>query len=141
MKYVIDSSTAFKWLMVEPDFSKARQLRDEYLRAVHELIAPDLFPTEMANGLIVAERRGRIGLGESVQLLRDLFKILPTLHPVWPDLLPRAHAIAAGSIASVYDSLYVALAEREGCELVTADDKLVRALRPTFPFITALASL
>jgi predicted nucleic acid-binding protein len=35
----------------------------------------------------------------------------------------------------------VALAEREGCELLTADDRLVRTLQPTFPFTTALASL
>jgi predicted nucleic acid-binding protein len=37
--------------------------------------------------------------------------------------------------------LYVALAERERCELVTADDKLVRNLQPTFPFVRPLAAL
>jgi predicted nucleic acid-binding protein len=41
----------------------------------------------------------------------------------------------------VYDCLYVALAEREDCEFVTADDKLVRRLQPHFPFIVALAAL
>jgi len=41
----------------------------------------------------------------------------------------------------VYDCLYVALAEREGCELITADDKLVKNLQPHFPFIVPLASL
>ncbi len=41
----------------------------------------------------------------------------------------------------VYDCLYVALAEREGCEFITADDRLVRALKPAFPFIISLASL
>jgi predicted nucleic acid-binding protein len=33
------------------------------------------------------------------------------------------------------------LAEREQCELVTADDRLVRALQAVFPFILPLASL
>jgi predicted nucleic acid-binding protein len=37
--------------------------------------------------------------------------------------------------------LYVILAEREGCGLLTADDRLVRALQGAFPFITSLASL
>jgi predicted nucleic acid-binding protein len=41
----------------------------------------------------------------------------------------------------VYDCLYVALADREGCELVTADDRLVRNLQHRFPFIVSLASL
>ena len=41
----------------------------------------------------------------------------------------------------VYDCLYVALAERRKCKLVTADDRLVNNLRPHFSFIVALASL
>jgi len=41
----------------------------------------------------------------------------------------------------IYDCLYVALAEREGCELVTADDKVLRVLQPQFSFITSLAAL
>jgi predicted nucleic acid-binding protein len=39
----------------------------------------------------------------------------------------------------VYDCLYLALAEREGCELVTADDKLVKSLQARFRFILPLA--
>jgi hypothetical protein len=37
--------------------------------------------------------------------------------------------------------VYVALAERESCELVTADTRMVATLKPTFPFIIDLASL
>ena len=53
----------------------------------------------------------------------------------------RAVQMARQARIGVYDCLYVALAEQEGCELVTADDRLVRTLQPTFPFITSLASL
>jgi predicted nucleic acid-binding protein len=42
---------------------------------------------------------------------------------------------------AVYDCVYVALAELEQCELVTADDLLVRNLQPTFPFLIRLADL
>ena len=42
---------------------------------------------------------------------------------------------------TVYDCLYVALAEREGCELVTADDKLVKKLQDRFPFIKHIGSI
>jgi predicted nucleic acid-binding protein len=56
-------------------------------------------------------------------------------------LLKRALEIASQASIGVYDCLYVALAERAGCELLTADDRLVRALQPRFPFITALSSL
>ncbi len=35
----------------------------------------------------------------------------------------------------------IALAEREGCELVTADDRLAKAVGPTLPFVISLANL
>ena len=41
----------------------------------------------------------------------------------------------------VYDCLYVALAEQEKCELVTADTTMINALQKDFPFIRALATM
>ena len=64
----------------------------------------------------------------------------PRLFPTVP-LMDRAIQIATVARIGVYDCLYVALAEREGCDFITADDRLVRALGPTFPFIICLASL
>jgi predicted nucleic acid-binding protein len=65
---------------------------------------------------------------------------MPALRPYLP-LLPRAFALASQARVGVYDCLYVMLAERERCELLTADDRLVRALQRTFSFITSLAAL
>ena len=141
MKYVIDASIGFKWEVVEPLSDKARRLREDFRNLVHELSAPDLFPNEVANAFLVAERRGRILPGQGLLFLADLFTTLPRLHPSLPDLLPRAYAIASATQATVYDCLYVALAEKEGCELITADNKLVNGLRPHFPFVLPLASL
>lgn len=47
----------------------------------------------------------------------------------------RAYDIAAQTRASNYDATYVALAEREGCNLVTADNKLQKALSG-FPIVS-----
>ena len=44
MRYVIDSSVAFKWVVPEPYSDKARQLRADYENAVHDLLAPNVFP-------------------------------------------------------------------------------------------------
>jgi predicted nucleic acid-binding protein len=41
------------------------------------------------------------------------------------DLLPRGLEIARQQRRGVYDGLYVALAEREGAQLVTADKQLL----------------
>ena len=65
MKYVIDSSVAFKWVVTEIDSDKALRLLADYQNAAHELLAPDLFPTEIGNALASAEKSGRIQRGEA----------------------------------------------------------------------------
>src|SRR5260370_9468843 len=62
MRYVLDSSVALKWLLPEPDSDKATQLREDARNAVHELLAPDIFPTEILNSLTKAERTRRLNV-------------------------------------------------------------------------------
>jgi predicted nucleic acid-binding protein len=139
MKYVLDSSVAFKWLVPEVDTDKAVRLRDDYRAAIDELVAPDFFPIEVTHSLTRAERQGRITPAQAI-LLKDLLSALPQLRPSL-GLLPRAYTISSQHMIGAYDCAYVALAEQEGCKLVTADDKLIRKLQPHFPFILALVSL
>ena len=46
MKYVLDSSVAFKWAVVEAPTDRARELRDDYCNGSHDLIAPDFLPSK-----------------------------------------------------------------------------------------------
>ena len=140
MRYVLDSNGALKWVLTEADSDKARVLRGEFQKQIHELLAPDVFPVEVAHGLAKAERRGIIPQGDADKLLTNVLSTPPQFYPYLP-LLKRALDIASQARIGVYDCLYVALAEREGCELLTADDRLVRSLQPTYPFIVSLASL
>src|SRR5215471_3526972 len=118
MKYVLDSSVALKWVLPEADSAKALRLRDEYKNGIHELLAPDIFLPEIANGLASAERQGRIKTGESAIFLHDVVRAAPALYPAAP-LLLRAMAVAIVTRRAVYDCVYLALAEAESCELVT----------------------
>ena len=72
MKYVLDSSVALKWVLPEADSGRAIRLRDDYSNGIHELFAPDIFPSEIANGLASAERQKRIRAGESAIFLNDI---------------------------------------------------------------------
>ncbi len=74
MKYVLDSSVALKWVLPEADSAKAIRLRDDYKNGIHELLAPDIFTPEIANGLASAERQGRIKTGESAVFLLDIIR-------------------------------------------------------------------
>jgi predicted nucleic acid-binding protein len=140
MKYVLDSCVALKWVLPEPDTPTAVRIRTEFLRGDHELLAPDIFPVEVAHALVKAERRGIIRSPLGARRLRNILSSSPDLHPYLP-LLPRAFALASQARIGVYDCLYVVLAEREGCALLTADDRLARALGPSHPFITLLDSI
>jgi predicted nucleic acid-binding protein len=55
-------------------------------------------------------------------------------------LLARTTAISSETRLGVYDCVYVALAERERCEVVTADLRLVNVLQKDFPFVIPLSA-
>jgi predicted nucleic acid-binding protein len=139
MKYVLDSNIAVKWVLEEDLSDKARSLREDYLRGVHELRSPDVFLVEAAHALTRAHRQGRIIPSEVDVFMSDLLTSLPHFHLYRP-LLPRAIELSLAVRIGVYDCLYVALAEREGCELLTADDRLQRTFQSAFPFIRSLSS-
>jgi predicted nucleic acid-binding protein len=140
MKYVVDVSVAICSVIARPLTSKALRLRADYRQRTHELLAPSVFPAEAASALTKSERQKLIPAGQALPLLDDILMELPQIHPYEP-MLRRATAISSQTRVALYDCLYVALAEREGCELVTADDKLVRNLQGRFPFIISLTSL
>lgn len=144
MRCVVDCSTALQWEIPEADSAKAIRLRDGYRLGIHELLAPDIFPAEIGNASIVAERKGRLGPGQFAVVIADILASCPDLHESRL-LVPRACGIIAsittGFRLSFYDALYVALAQREGCALVSGDLKLVRNLQARYPFIIPTASL
>jgi predicted nucleic acid-binding protein len=139
MSLVFDSSAALKWVLPEAYSDKAIQLRDDFHNGVIDLIAPDIFPVETLHALTKAERQKRIVIGTAYSLWQSILADCPFLHGHIP-LLDRAYDIASAARIGIYDCLYVALAERENCELATADDKIIKNLQGKFPFIRHLAS-
>ena len=140
MRYCLDASVAMKWVLPESDTAKAVRIRNEFRQGLHELIAPDVFIPEVSHGLTKAERRGVIPVGVAETRMLNVINCLPDLYPSLP-LVRRAIQISSKARIAVYDCLYVALAEREGCEFLTADAKLINNLGRAFPLITPLSSL
>jgi predicted nucleic acid-binding protein len=139
MKYVLDSNVAFKWLVPENDSDKANRLRDEFRDKRHELIAPDFFPIELAHALTRSERKNppTIQLGEAELFWLDMMTTPPDFVPSLA-VAQRAIYISSQTKAGVYDCVYAAIAEREGCEVITADAEMVKRLK--LPFIKLLST-
>ena len=140
MKSALDISAALCWVLPRPASPQAVRLRDGCRRGVHEVIAPSIFPAEAASARTKAERQKLIPVGQAGVLLADILTTPPALYPYEP-LLAWAVDISSQTRSGLYDCRYVALAEREGCELVTDDQILIASLKPQFRFILPLASL
>lgn len=123
---VVDASVAVKWFLPEEGSEQAETL----LGGKFRLIAPDLLWTEVANVVWKIARRGSITADEAQQMLRDASAMPVEIAESLP-LLPKALRIATAADRSVYDSLYIALADREKASVVTADQRLANALTNT----------
>jgi predicted nucleic acid-binding protein len=77
MKYVIDTSIEVKRFVPEADSPKALQLRDDARKGIHDLLAPDLFPIEVCNALMILERAGKILPGEANLLFARFLREVP----------------------------------------------------------------
>ena len=127
-RYVVDASVVVKWFLPEVH-SEAAQC---YRAPEHEILAPDLILPETGNAIWKRVRQGQLPRDEAMAIVRLLQTGSIQVRPSAP-YLDRASTIAMDHDRSVYDSLYVALAEQEDCPLVTADRKLFNAMQPT-PF-------
>lgn len=125
-RWVVDASVAVKWFLPEVHSESV----DRLLREAYQLLAPDLIWAEFGNVLWKKWRRKEIEAEVAQGILRDFLRFPLDVHGSEP-LLQLAWAIAAEFERTVYDSLYLALAQSTGCPLVTADRKLYNALKPT----------
>lgn len=126
MRDVVDASVALKWVLDEPHAVVARAIHAEFVAGSRELIAPDVFPAECGHALFRAERRKVIEQGDGALHMVDISRHLPELHSSVP-LLGRAAKLAERLRISFYDCLYLALAERENCRVITADERLANS--------------
>ncbi|MGH9557060.1 MAG: type II toxin-antitoxin system VapC family toxin [Terriglobales bacterium] len=141
MRYVIDASVAVKWFTPEPDSPAAlRLLEDQRLEQI-ALTAPDLLSAEVGNALWkLSALRRKIAYSEARQSYQDFLDLALDLRPV-SSLAPLALDIALTGKHTFYDSLYVALALEEQCELITADERMVRGFQSRYPFVRPLDAI
>lgn len=123
-RLVVDASVAIKWFLREVHADAAKRFLDPN----HELMAPDLIWAEFGNVLWKRRRRGEITATTARAMLADFKRFPIATTPVAP-IIEVALDIADQLGRSVYDCLYLALATRTECRLVTADRRFCAAVR------------
>jgi len=122
---VVDASVAVKWFV--PEIYSAEALR--FLNAGFRRHIPVLLHAEVGQTVWKkVYQRKEIAPADGRSILRGLMVTPMAVHALTP-LLEPAFDIALATGRTVYDSIYLALAVALGCKLVTADQKLLSALR------------
>ena len=121
--FVLDASVAACWLLDDEDDADASAALERLGR--EDALVPQLWHVEIRNCLLVALRRQRLSdadLAERLQALAGLPVRTDTdLDPQSSFDLAHKHGL------SVYDALYLNLAQRRGIPLATLDKALRRA--------------
>ena len=126
MRFVVDASVAVKWLVAEEDADAAEELAT----SGHELHAPRLMASEVANALWRKARTGEIEHRAAGILLANV----PDMPGRWgADELVSADAVrlALAFDRPIYDCVYLALAHRVGAVMLTADGRFANAVAQT----------
>lgn len=120
---VLDCSAALSWILPGEGDMAADALLDTVAEAGASV--PALWPFEVANVLLMAERRGRITPAErrqALSLLGDLQIHVDPQSPAraWTETL----ALAQAHRLTAYDASYLELAVRQGLPLASRDTEL-----------------
>lgn len=128
MRFVLDCSVTMSWLFKDEADNYSESILSS-LR-MHGAIVPAIWPLEVANVLLIGERRQRVTEAQSVQFT-ELLASLPisvlsrAMDQAFIAILPLAREHKLSS----YDAAYLELALREGLPLATRDHKLRLAAR------------
>ena len=121
---VVDASIAIKWFLSEIHSDEARLI----LESKWELWAPDYIWAEFGSTLRKKIRLKEITVQEAEVILKDFMRFPIQTHGS-KLLLNSAWQLANDSGATIYDSLYLALANSRECFLVTADNTFYQSIK------------
>ncbi len=116
---MVDTSVAFKWFLEcgEEFVEEAYAVLDEQIEGRVSLAAPASMPVELANAL----RYSKHDRDDVLAALEDLDLTHVELFEPTSQRLHAAAELAYRHGLSIYDALFLALAEELACPLVTAD--------------------
>ena len=126
MPFVLDCSVALAWVFPDEATAALDALCDSLIEDY--ALTPEIWPLEIANALLAAQRRGRI----SAEELQDIVAKLRVLsiemdHETGEQAFTRILALAQKHNLTSYDAAYLELALRQGLPLATLDRQLQAA--------------
>jgi len=126
-RLVLDASVAVAWCFEDEATSLTEGILDLLAKGT-TVVVPTVWPLEVANAMLSAERKKRISVAQAAAFLRRV-----AAFPISIDTLPIGRAfdqiLSVGRLheLTAYDAAYLELALREALPLATLDDALRRS--------------
>jgi predicted nucleic acid-binding protein len=126
-RFVLDASVALAWCFPGEATAETEMVLDSLSNGA-EAFVPALWPFELANALLVGERRKRISVAQVTSMLQRIAYLPIAVQAVQPDrIFGQVLALARQHGLSEYDSAYLDLALREALPVATLDQTLRKA--------------
>jgi len=126
--FVVDNSVVMSWCFND----EANKYGDAVLDRLAESTAlvPPIWPLEVVNVLLVAERRNRLKQVDSVRFITLLTQLPIVVELEGPERkMKDLLALGRANNLSSYDTAYLDLAMRNDCPIATLDKKLIEAAK------------
>jgi len=125
--FVIDNSVVMSWCFEDEQTVHSQRVLKDLNSA--EALVPALWPFEIANGLMMAERRKRISLDEVIIFLGFLKQLPIQIDHISlkDDSWLACYRIGREYHLTAYDAAYLYLAVREKIPLATFDAPMIKA--------------
>jgi predicted nucleic acid-binding protein len=124
-RLVVDCSVTGAWCLQDEHNAPADRLLATV--AAHGGVVPALWPAEMANLLVMAERRGRIAPTDAERAVALLRRLPLAIDPADGETLGRTRTLAREHDLTAYDAWYLEVALRLALPLATFDGALAAA--------------
>jgi predicted nucleic acid-binding protein len=126
-RFVLDASVALAWFLDRPTAQYADHVKQLLLRGARAVV-PGLWQLEIANGFVMAERRGILTSSETIEALQNLEVVIGQAIESGDSIPMRGILSAARKFQlTAYDAAYLETALREGLPLATLDRQLLAA--------------
>jgi predicted nucleic acid-binding protein len=127
--FVLDCSVTMAWCFVDEATRKTDDLLDS-LTGARRAYTPSIWPLEVANVVLVSERKARISQKDAARFLVLLWELPVTIDQEMTPLiiqsilkLGRTHQISS------YDAAYLELALRRDLAMATLDKRLKKVAK------------
>ena len=125
-RFVVDNSVVMAWCFQDEANPYADAILNNLAKAT--AVVPPIWPLEVTNVLLVAERKGRLHEADSLRFLSLLSQLPIDVDRSWPErLMKDILSMGRAHNLSSYDASYIELAMRQGLPIATLDRNLLEA--------------